>query len=45
VDGMEVCSISKRKDFFVHDDRNNKVYHPVVEVAIGTDRVLYQFSK
>lgn len=35
VNGMEICSISKRKDF----------QYPVIEVAIGTDRLVYQKSE
>lgn len=40
---MEICSISQRKDFYTLDERSNKIEHKVVEVAIGTDRLLYNF--
>lgn len=42
---MEICSISQRKDFFTITPQGQKEYHKVVEVAIGTDRLLYNFYK
>lgn len=41
---MEICSISQRKDFYTLDQRWNKEYHKVVEIAIGTDRLIYNFN-
>ena len=43
--GMEICSISQRKDFYTYNPQGLKEYHKVVEVAIGTDRLLYNFYK
>ena len=41
--GMEICSISKRKDFrAVINNQYTDCY--VAEIAIGTDRMVYQFN-
>lgn len=41
--GMELCSISQRKDFTTVGLSQAVEHHKVVEVAIGTDRLLYNF--